>query len=164
MPGRQVLSQLRAMDEQTQVVVITGQLLKDSEIAGIKSLGISEYLQKPISLEKLENILARILGHPQKIPITIKKFSKKIISSDVQMNSAQRIAVHELKNLLGIIRSQCESFTLDMTDGIYKGKPDKEVIKLAVEIMNTVIKTVDRANDTVEHMPKKKKSKSKKSQ
>lgn len=145
MNGVDVLRTLRKSDKKTKVIVITGQMLNDDEIDKIRSLGISEYLNKPVELEKLQETIATILG--RKLPVkTPVKVSKPIVPSETSL----RFIVHELSNLLGIIRNKCENFTLDIEDGIYKDKPDKELVKIAVEIMKIVLNTVDRATQVVE--------------
>ena len=143
--GKEVLSRLRQYDRKTKVIVITGELLNEDEIERIQALGISAYLQKPISLEKLATIIKDVLG---------RKFDSKIIFREAQRVASKKSsdferAIHDLKNLLGVIRNKCENFTLDLDDGVYKGKSDKEIIDLAAGTMNTVIKTVDRITATV---------------
>lgn len=55
---------------------------------------------------------------------------------------------------MGIIRNQCENFTLKIQDGIYKDKSESEINDMAVEAMNAVIKAVDRAVEIVEKLPR----------
>jgi len=52
---------------------------------------------------------------------------------------------HEICNPLGIARGQCEAFLLNIKDGLYKGKTDKELLDKSQIIMNKVIHEVDRA-------------------
>jgi len=52
---------------------------------------------------------------------------------------------HEICNPLGIARGQCEAFLLNLRDGLYKSKTDKELVDKAVIIMNKVIHETDRA-------------------
>ncbi len=149
MNGKEALSCLRKHDKKTKVIVITGEWLTDEEIDKIKSLGISAYLQKPVLLEEMERIITKVLGN--------LAHSKPIISKlkdSASANPAQRAVVHELKNMLGIIRNKCENFTLNIQDGIYRDKSEKEITKIAVETMNEVIKTVDRASESIEKIPK----------
>ena len=143
--GVEVLKRLREHDKETKVIIITGQLFKDEEIEKIRSLGISEYLHKPIELEKLQSLLESILGRkfPSEAPV---KITKPTGPEDISLSSI----AHELSNLLGIIRNKCENFTLDLEEGIYKDKSDKELLRMAVEIMNIIITTVDRAAQAVE--------------
>lgn len=145
--GIEVLKRLREFDKETKVIVITGQFLKEEEIEEILALGVSEYLNKPILLEKLQNMLEVILGRKiSSEPAT--QVSKPQESKDTSLGSI----VHELSNLLGVIRNKCENFTLDIEDGISKNKSDKELLKTAVEIMNIIIVTVDRAAQAVERI------------
>jgi two-component system nitrogen regulation response regulator GlnG len=143
--GVDVLRTLRKNDKKTKVIVITGQMFNDKEIDKIRSLGISEYLHKPVGLEKLQKIIERVLDKklPSKSPV-------KATKSKEPAEASLRSIVHELSNLLGIIRNKCENFTLDIEDGIHKDKSDKELLKMAVGIMNIVINTVERATQAVE--------------
>jgi signal transduction histidine kinase len=52
---------------------------------------------------------------------------------------------HEICNPLGIARGQCEAFLLNKRDGIYENTPDSEQLKQGLDIMQLVIKEVDRA-------------------
>ncbi|MDD5440431.1 MAG: GAF domain-containing sensor histidine kinase, partial [Candidatus Omnitrophica bacterium] len=52
---------------------------------------------------------------------------------------------HEICNPLGIARGQCEAFLLNMRDGLYKNKTDKELVEKSVVIMQKVIHETDRA-------------------
>jgi signal transduction histidine kinase len=52
---------------------------------------------------------------------------------------------HEICNPLGIARGQCEAFLLNIKDGLYKNKTDKELFEKAQGIMEKVIHEVDRA-------------------
>ena len=150
MNGKEVLSRLRGYDKTTKVVAITGELLKDEEIEKIKSLGISAYLQKPVFLEELEKIISDILGNKFDSRAAIKK-AKGLSSNDA--DDSKRAVVHELMNLLGIIRNTCENFTLDANDGLYQDRSEKEIIDSALQAMNVVMKTVDRAAGAVEKIP-----------
>lgn len=140
--GREVLKSLRATDQETKVIVITGQMLPTEEIEEILALGISEYFHKPVPLEKLVGVINKILGREDFYPtIKTKGRTKKTSGSSV---------VHELSNLLGIIRNRCENFTLNIKDGIYNDKSQEELVKLSVDIMNDVMEKVDEAVKVVE--------------
>jgi len=52
---------------------------------------------------------------------------------------------HEICNPLGIVRGQCEAFMLNLKDGLYKNKSEKELLEKAIDIMKKSIKEVDRA-------------------
>ena len=105
MHGTEVLKELRQHDKKTKVIVITGHALeserKDQEF---QSLGISAYLNKPIDLMKLLEILESVLGNK----FSTKDFEKfKLIKQTEQPLSS---VAHRLRNLLGIMRNQCEIF------------------------------------------------------
>lgn len=52
---------------------------------------------------------------------------------------------HEICNPLGIVKAQCESFLLDLQDGILVGKSPQELTERASTIMNVALKQIDRA-------------------
>ena len=52
---------------------------------------------------------------------------------------------HEICNPLGIARGQCEAFLLNIREGLYKDKTEKELLDKAQLIMNKVIHETDRA-------------------
>ena len=52
---------------------------------------------------------------------------------------------HEICNPLGIARGQCEAFLLNLRDGLYKNKTEKELLEKAQTIMEKVIHETDRA-------------------
>ena len=52
---------------------------------------------------------------------------------------------HEICNPLGIARGHCEAFLLNIKDGLYKKKSDKELLEKAQTIMAKVIHETDRA-------------------
>lgn len=52
---------------------------------------------------------------------------------------------HEICNPLGIARGHCEAFLLNMRDGLYKNKSEKELIERCIGIFQKVIHEVDRA-------------------
>lgn len=149
MNGKDMLKKLRQYDKQTKVIVITGEMLSRQQVKKIYSLGICEYLNKPISLEQLENVINTALGRKSK-PVKQNSISRK-------GNDDKGSTGHCLYNLLGIIRSKCENFILDMEDGIYEGKQDKELVKIALKRMSDVIKTVDRAVNAIQDGAKREK-------
>ena len=145
--GKDVLKTLRQSDKTTKVIIVTGQLLPEEELKSIHSLGISAYLNKPILLEQIGNIINEVLN---------QEFSRAALPKSRQKLKtavfAQDNAAHELANLLGIIRSKCENFVLDIEEGIAKDKSDKELVATAVDIMTNVMSAVDRAAKVVENM------------
>lgn len=74
-PGRlngfDVLKQIKEIDNTIQVIMITGKAIDDSEIIKAKSLGVDDYLLKPLDYETLEKkalskIRAQIFDNLQK--------------------------------------------------------------------------------------------------
>lgn len=145
--GKAILEKLRKYDKDTKVIVMTGNLrIEDKEVESIRSLGISKFLYKPIVLSNLENLIKKLLGI-EYIPLSPYKAQQtKISHQDLSVSTL----IHDISNSLGVIRNKCENFTLDIEDNIHKDKSDKELVKIAVEIMKLVITTVDRATQAVE--------------
>lgn len=151
MTGREVLENLREFDKKTKVIIVTGHTLEsETEDHEFRSLGISAYLNKPINLEKLLEIVESILGN---------KFNAKDLEQYKLIRKTEpsvASVVHRLKNLLGNMRNQCEVFLLNKKDGIYNGKSEKELEKMSEEIMQDVIKTVDQAVEVFEGIKEEK--------
>ncbi len=99
-------------------------------------------------MEKLGEIIGSTLGK-KLIPKPQAKTTKPQEPQDISLNSID----HELSNLLTIIRNRCEVFALNIEENRYKDKSDKELVKMAVQIMNIVIESVDRATDTLQKIP-----------
>ncbi len=141
--GVEVLKRLRGYDRETKVVVITGQMYMEEEIAKIFGLGISDYKTKPLILQEVETLVFETVGKNRLTSYEGMQSRKK---ADVGSSGV----VHTLANLLGVIRNQCENFTLNVEDNIYKDKSPGELVHMSTEIMKDVQKTVDRAMEVVE--------------
>ena len=147
--GREVLRQLREKDQQTQVVIITGQMLTDDEVDGVFNFGISSYFSKPVILEKLGRVVGDLTGRDvSAVPLQAPS-SNKVIQPEI---SFFRSDIHKLINLLGIIRNKCENFVLSRDEGIYKEKSDCEMLAMCVEILREIPEAVDTALDAVERI------------
>ncbi|MFH1836810.1 MAG: HAMP domain-containing sensor histidine kinase [Candidatus Omnitrophota bacterium] len=71
----------------------------------------------------------------------VKDFQK----DKIDIISALAIGVnHDICNPLGIARGQCEMFLLNLEDGVYESKTEKELLEKAADIMNKVIRETDR--------------------
>ncbi len=146
MTGKEVLKELRAFDKKTKVIIITGHALEsEAEDREFQSLGTSAYLNKPIHLEKLLEVVESIF----KNKFSPKDFEIYKLVRQVEPPSISAIA-HRLKNLLGNMRNQCEVFLLNKRDGIFNDKPEKEIEKMSDEIIEDVIKTVDQVMEVFE--------------
>ena len=142
--GVEVLKHLREYDKETKVVIITGQMYSPEEVESIVKLGISGYEHKPLILQYLEQLVNQITGY--KPTSQLIKTKRTHVKNEKGSSGSVR---HKLKNLLGIIRNKCENFTLNLRDGIYDDKSQKELIKMSVEIMTDVIETVDKSMEVV---------------
>lgn len=145
--GKTILEKLRTYDKETKVIVLTGNLrIEDKEVESIRSIGISEFLYKPVVLSNLENIIKSLLGIEHLEISSPKPKPAQPHGDDASVSSL----IHDLSNSLGVIRNKCENFTLNLEDGIYKNKSDKELLKMATEIMHIAIKAVDRTTEVVQ--------------
>ena len=52
---------------------------------------------------------------------------------------------HEICNPLGIVKTQCEAFLIDLQDGLLSGKPQEDVLARVSAIMSGTLKQIDRA-------------------
>ena len=146
--GIEVLRNLRAYDTQTKVIIMTGQGQPPEEIADISALGINGFQSKPLVLEQMEKLIYQVLGQKNTVQLKNEKFNnQKVLKGD-----AENVA-HGLSNLLGIIRNQCENFTLNIEDGLYKDKSSEDLVKMSLKIMKNIEDTVDRAIKIVEKIP-----------
>jgi len=146
MTGKEVLKELRTFDKKTKVIIITGHAMEsEAEDREFQSLGISAYLNKPIVLEKLVEIVESIF----KNKFSLKGLEKYKLVRQVEPPPLSAIS-HRLKNLLGNIRNSCEVFLLNKRDGIFNGKPEKELEKMSEGIIEDVIKTVDQVMEVFE--------------
>lgn len=144
--GVEVLKQLREYDKKTKVVIITGQLYSHEEVNKIFKLGISDYRHKPLVLEEIAKVVYEILDER---PLNISPSRSK---KEKHCDGSTSAIVHKLSNFLGIIRSKCENFTLNVEEGIYKDKSPQELVKMSVEIMKDVEDTVDKTMEVVEQI------------
>jgi DNA-binding response OmpR family regulator len=150
--GIEVLKRLREEDQSTKVIVITGHLYPTEEIEKIQNLGISGYRNKPLILEEVEQLVYQAVC--RKPPSHLPSQAKKVKQGP---EASPREIVHKLSNLLGVIRNKCETFTLNVEEGIYEDKSDKEIVDLAGKVMKEVIQTVDQTMSVVDGIPSTKK-------
>lgn len=178
--GIEALKHLRAYDKKTRVFVITGQVCPEEEVREIFALGISGYRRKPLILTEVGKLVCQIIGyepfarnldcHPPEagrprnihdgrdsllqpidmIPCTATRAEAKTEKKNA--SAAKGSVVHELSNLLGIIRNKCESFTLNVEDGVYQNKSLDEIVQISVFIMKEIAETVDKAANVVDRV------------
>lgn len=150
--GRAMLQDLRSYDKNTKVIVLTGnQLIEDKDVESIRSLGISEFFYKPIVLEDLENIIKKLLGIEHALSASRQAEKPKVSIQSVSL----RGFVHDLLGSLGVIRNKSENFTMNVKDGLYKDKSDKELFDMALKIMKDTQREIDSAVDIVRKISEK---------
>ena len=147
--GREVLKTLRLHDRTTKVVVITGELLSATQEAQVHELGVSALVQKPILLEELDKIVRRVIEESTVFNPILERIHPRAAASAPHDSS-----IHKLANLFNIIRTKAEAFTLDLKDGVFAGKTDKQIIDEAGKIMTGIIKAVDEATAVLKKFEK----------
>ncbi len=94
--------------------------------------------------------LARTLG----ISVSNAQLFDELAKTQAEAAQREKLAVigtlsaginHEICNPLGIVKTQCEAFLLDLEDGLMKDKPPQEVMERAATIMKGSLKQIDRA-------------------
>ncbi|MBF0504404.1 MAG: response regulator [Candidatus Omnitrophica bacterium] len=134
--GFEVLTQLRAYDKKTRVIVITGQEFTSQEVERIVGLGVDCYGQKPLVLAEVERL---VCNSTQTKPFGA---SDKFLKNPLE--PAQGTVKHKLVNALGIIRGKCEVFNLNLKDGFYKDKSPQDLVEISSGIMQDIQDIVDK--------------------
>ncbi len=139
MNGMQVLKTVRTFDKDIKVVILTGHsFISEKERQELYALNISAYVEKPVVLPDLEDLIQKILGHDF-------HQEKRPAQSPVSIGSgASRELAHTIKNLLGNLRGQCEVYLLNKEEGIYRDLPSAEISEMADKILKETIHAVDK--------------------
>ena len=144
MSGDEVLKAVREFDQDVKVIILTGYSLNsEEEKEKFYHLGISAYIEKPVVLHQLEEVVAEMVGSG--LVFEGGRNGKKVGEAIKPLRSL----VHEIKNILGNARSECEVYLLNKNDGLYNTKSKEEIEKLADKIIADVIESVDRAIEVV---------------
>ncbi|MDP2941051.1 MAG: response regulator [Candidatus Omnitrophota bacterium] len=140
MDGGDVLRELRRVDKNTQVAVITGDVLSEEKIREISALGIVDLVYKPVVFEVLEGIIRKALekSYPQQV-----RFEQTEAKPEAAELSFRRIS-HELANVTSDIATKCELYLLDTEEGLYKGKSEKERLDEAIKVIKAMSKLTER--------------------
>jgi two-component system NtrC family sensor kinase len=121
------------------------------ELLGVIVLGEkkSEKLYTQLEFDAL-----RTLANQTALMIESVQLFEKLSVAQAQAAQREKMAVigtlsaginHEICNPLSIIRGQCETFVLNLKEGLYKSKSSKELLGMANDIMGKVIDETDRA-------------------
>jgi len=148
--GIEVLKKFRGFNQETKVVIITGNTFSEEEVKEIIALGVSEYVNKPLILDDLYKIICSLL-HNKPLPPAQRVYKR----SEEEKEVSGRAVVHQLANLLNNIRTECDNFTSNLEDGIYQDKKEGELLKMSTEIMRDVMNTVDRMTEVVNQIKQK---------
>jgi DNA-binding response OmpR family regulator len=143
--GKGVLRQLRERDKDTKVVMITGDLLSESDIQEIIGLGIIDLLIKPVDFKTLQNVIKKALEN--KYPEAVR-FEEIRPRQDLVETSLRRLS-HDLSNITSDIANKCELYILDTEEGVNKQKTEKERFDEAINIIKSVLKSTDRLTDLI---------------
>ncbi len=94
--------------------------------------------------------LSRTLG----IAVSNAQLFEELARTQAEAAQREKLAVigtlsaginHEIRNPLGIVKMQCETFVLDWQDGLLKGKPWEEILDRCLAIMQGAIYYIDQA-------------------
>ena len=126
-------------------------LTHHGEMVGILSLG-KKKSDEEFTQDDIDVLLP--LAKTLSIAITNATLFQELSKAQARAAQREKMAVigtlsaginHEICNPLGIARGQCEMFLLNIAEGVYKGKTQKELLAKAQEIMMKVIHETDRA-------------------
>ncbi|MBF0387850.1 MAG: response regulator [Candidatus Omnitrophica bacterium] len=140
MNGIEALKELRKRDQSTKVLLITGQLLEDAQVAEVLSLGALAILRKPISLLRLEELIVAAVG---KVPFA----APACTGQNSLAKDADGRNLHKISNLLAVIRNSCEAFVLDEEEGFHKAGAASEIRAESTRVMRGIIDNVDRITE-----------------
>lgn len=146
MDGLDVLRVLRQHDKDTKVAIVTGDVLSGEERKEITGLGIVEFLDKPVDIKTLEDVVKKAL---LKSYSKAARFEKIKPQTDPAEISLRRIN-HELANIANDIAGKCELYLLDTEEGLYKNKTEKERLAIADNVIQSVSRAAERIKGIVE--------------
>ncbi len=155
--GEVVLQRLREYDQETKVIVITGNLYPKRKIKKIEALGVSAYLTKTgFGLPELERIINQILGN--KLVAEQSKTPSPLTEATSQAAGSKGITrddVHSLNNLVGNSRNACEVFCLNVKDGVHATQTKEDLEKLvnqSIELMQDIVGNLKQAEKIVQQI------------
>ena len=73
MDGRNVLSEIRAYDQNLKVIIATGSSLDEEELQEIVGLGLVRLILKPIDLPGLETVVRDFLGRAECLRLSLRR-------------------------------------------------------------------------------------------
>ena len=146
--GKDVLRILRETDKDTKVAMITGDVLSEEEMQEVANLGIADFLNKPVDVQTLENVIKKILedNYPKAVRF------EEVKTNPVAEDSSLRRLTHDLSNITSDIASKCELYLLDDEEGLNKGKSEKERLNETTGILKAVLKQTERLTDIVKKL------------
>jgi len=121
------------------------------ELIGVLSLG-KKKSDEEFTKDDLDILLP--LAKTLAIAIANAQLFDELAKTQAEAAQKEKLAVigtlsaginHEICNPLGIVKTQCEAFLLDLQDGLLQGKPSQEVLQRAATIMTGTLKQIDRA-------------------
>lgn len=145
MDGKDVLRALRAYDQATKVIMITGDILNEQEAKEVAGLGIVEFLSKPVSFQILEKVIRKALGARYHNTTDMYKLQRKEVPADISLRQIN----HELSNITNDISHRCELFLLDTEEGFYNDKTKEEQLDIALGLIRAVLKSTERLQGVI---------------
>ena len=118
--GLEALKKIKAMNDSTPVIMITGQGTMQTAVQAMK-LGAFEYLTKPLSVSKIRDILQKALLSVDK-KIEIEKPALEANITDQHELIGQSVQMHEIYKLIGSISLTPNSTSVLITGETGTGK------------------------------------------
>lgn len=123
------------------------------ELIGVLCLG-KKKSDEPFSMDDLDILLP--LGRTLSIAVSNARLFNDLAKTQAEAAQREKLAVigtlsaginHEIRNPLGIVKAQCETFVLDWHDGLLKGQPWQAILDRCLAIMQGAIYHIDRATE-----------------
>lgn len=121
------------------------------ELIGVLCLG-KKKSDEPFSKDDLAILLP--LSRTLSIAVSNAQLFDDLAKTQAEAAQREKLAVigtlsaginHEIRNPLGIVRAQCETFVLDWQDGLLKGQPWEAILDRCLAIMQGALYHIDRA-------------------
>ncbi|MEI8011237.1 MAG: response regulator [Candidatus Omnitrophota bacterium] len=149
MSGLDVLRRLRAEGFTLPVIMMTGQFLVAGDEAEVLSLGVSEYLQKPVLLTSLDAAVTRALAGAPPVSVFLNKVTETA-------DDPAECHFHKIANILSVIRIQCGNYILDVEDGVDRKKTVQDQQALVLRVMKDIAARVDQVVTEIECIRRRK--------
>lgn len=137
MSGLELLRELRKSDPVTQVIILSGQVFDQVQLAEIMNLGVIDVLSKPVSLQRLEILVAQMIRGSFFTGGRSQPMDPTFVTPDL----------HKISNLLGVIRNLCEAYILDSHEGFHREKTPEQLQVESLHVMKIIMENVDQISE-----------------